>query len=323
MIKRAFSAAVAASFLVAALSSSAAYAQFPQIRIPGIPTQEQQQAQQNATEDGDKSMGQMLQAREERLARQRRNSTIIGTIIGFAGAAACGAFRSDVSSERQALCAAAGALLGYGGYLLSNRIQQSLNASQQRQLLVAASDSLRTGEPAALEFPDSTATATVTPQGTPTTRDANVDIFYDSARVASPLQPITVIAQPVSWNRRLDIRDTPAATGRSTGAIPANSVFYISGQTPANENWYMVSQRVQDGDVTAFMVVGYVNMSEVRPAAEEQLTVQQIPETLAEGQVQATLRCQEMAYQVRDERGRTIDDTSSQCLGPEGTLLSA
>ncbi len=319
MIKRALITAFSAAFFITSLPSTA-YAQFRIPQIPGIPTTTQQS--QNATQDGPKSMGVMLQEREQRLQEANRRSSFIGVVVGLAGALACGAFRSDVSEERRALCAAAGALLGYGSYLLSNEIQRRLRAGDQRRMLVAASESLRTGEPAQLDFPESSATGSVTPAGTPTTREASVDIFYDSARVTN-LEPISVVAQPVSWNRRLDIRDTPATSGRSTGTIAANSVFYISGRTAAAENWYMVSQRVRDGDAEAFMVVGYINMSEVRPAAEDQLTVEPIPATLTEGRVQATMQCDALLFQVRDERGRTVDDTSTRCRGPEGTLLSA
>lgn len=319
MLKRALAASLSAAIIVAALASSVAHAQFRIPTIPGIPAPA---PQQNATPDGPKTMGTMLQEREQRLQQANRRSSIIGTIAGLAGAAACGAFRTDVSEQQRVLCAAAGALLGYGSYLLSNEIQRRLHAGDQRRLLQAASESLRTGEPTQLDFPDSSATGSVTPAGTPTTREAAVDVFYDSARVTN-LEAISVVAQPVSWNRRLDIRDTPTTSGRSTGAIAPNSVFYISGRTAASENWYMVSQRVRDGDSEAFMVVGYINMDEVRPAAEADLTVEPVPATLAEGRVQATMQCDALTFQVRDERGRTVDDTSTRCRGPEGTLLSA
>ncbi len=317
MLKRACILALATVVIVTQLSPGIAYAQLGDFRIPGIPTQQNQQV----TPVGDKSMGQLLQEREQRLAQQHRRSSIFGTIVTIVGAAACGAFRNDVSAERQVMCAAAGALLGYGTYLLSNAIQQQLEANDQRRMLQAASASLRTGEPSVLDFPESSATGSVTPAGNRTTREASVDVFYDSARVTN-LSNISVVAQPVSWNRRLDVRDAPAASGRSTGVIEPNSVFYLSGRV-GEEDWYMVSQRVRDGTVEGYVVVGYVNLTEVRPAPPEQLLVEQAPATIRAGTVLAVMQCDELAFQVRDERGRTVDDTSTRCLGPEGTLLSA
>ncbi|MEW6254299.1 MAG: hypothetical protein AB1716_26910, partial [Planctomycetota bacterium] len=125
------------------------------------------------TAQGQKTLSQMLSEREQRAAqsRQSNGSKIFGAVVGLGVAYACGAFNQQQTAQQRQLCALGATVAGYGAYLLGKEITKNLQAKDQKKVLAAASESLRTGEPAALELPDSRAQASVTPPSTIVTKE--------------------------------------------------------------------------------------------------------------------------------------------------------
>lgn len=283
-------------------------------------------AQADGAETGSPSLSQMLAERSneqvERARKTKKTGTTISAFAGLGAALACGAGRSSASNMRKLLCTAAGAAVAYTGILLTNAIAKKLVEKDQKKVLAAASQSLRSGEPQQLVLPDSSASASVAGSGQPVFREATVNIFYDTVRVAD-VGKIRVVAEPhVVTRANTILRDTPSAKGKVSGKLAANQPLYVSGQV-ADSNWYLVSERVVEGQESAMMAVGYVEAGQLkRSAPDAVLPGRAPPTTIARRDVVAVLKCDKLGFVVRDAKGKETNSTSELCLGPEGTPIS-
>lgn len=281
---------------------------------------------------GGKSLSEMIverdSAREETAKKGKKIGlgTVLSVVVGAGTALACGAFDNKNSDTKQALCTVAGLAAGYLTSLLGKAISKKLKEKDQKKLLTAASESLRTGEPKSLDLPDSGVVATVTPKSTPVQKEMSVDIFYDTARLAD-LNKIRVIAEPyMATNKSAVLRSTPASDGKVVGKLAANQPLYVSGQVEGSD-YYLVSERVIDRDdpeVTTMMAVGYIDSKAVSPAkAEVALPGKFAPTSIDRKPVLAVMTCNKHAFELRDEAGKLTKGDSFLCRGPEGTPISA
>ncbi len=277
--------------------------------------------------DEGRSLSEMIADRNreqaEKAKKVKKTGGIIGAIGGIGTALLCGAGKSGASTTTKLLCTAAGAAVAYTAVLISDAIAKKLVEKDQKKVLAAASQSLRTGEPQQLTLPDSSASASVAGSGQPVFREATVNIFYDTVRVAD-VNKIKVIAEPyVVTKANTILRDAPSASGKVSGKLAANQPLYVSGQVD-NSDWYLVSERVVEGDDSAMMAVGYVESKQLKPAAPNaELPGKAPPSTIARKDVLAVLKCDKIGFAVRDSKGKQTNSTSELCLGPEGTPISA
>jgi hypothetical protein len=98
--------------------------------------------------------------------------------------------------------------------------------------------------------------------------------------------------------------------------------MYVAGQVDG-QPWYLVSEKVVEGENSAMMAVGYVHADQLKPAAANAgLIGRAPPSTVADGRVTAILKCDQIDMNVRDEKGKTTTGTSLLCLGPQGDPIS-
>lgn len=277
--------------------------------------------------DQGKSLSDMIADRNREQTEKAKNVKKTGGILGAIGGIGtfflCGGGKKGASDTTKLLCTAAGAAVAYTAVLISNSIAKKLVEKDQKKVLAAAGQSLRTGEPQQLTLPDSSASASVAGSGQPVFREATVNIFYDTVRVAD-LSKIKVIAEPyVVTKANTLVRNLPSTTGKVSGKLAANTPLYVSGQVD-NSNWYLVSERVVEGEESAMMAVGYVDSKLLKPAAASAvLPGKAPPPTIARKDVLAVLKCDKIGFAVRDAKGKQTNSTSELCLGPEGTPISA
>lgn len=267
------------------------------------------------------SLRQIVSAREQRLAQQQK--TKAKPILGVASVVLGGLAANECQKRGGGdLCGVLGVAVVYGSYMLGDKIGKMLKEGDQRKVLAAASDSLRTGEPTTLALPGSSATAEIVPVGNPVTKEADVDVFYDSASVQS-LTDIDVIAEPYMAKKAVDMRGAPSTTAPVVRRLNPNAPIFVAGRVDSKP-WYMISQKIVDGDTSAMMIVGYVSAEQLTPAPKAPtLAGGPMPSTLAEGKLKASLKCDEIDMTVRNEKGETAKSKSVKCRGPEGQLLSA
>lgn len=289
-------------------------------------------AMANETATGSKSLSEMITERDSARAETAKKGkklglgNVLGVVVGAGTALACGAFDKNNSNNKQALCALAGVAAGYVSSLLGKAISAKLKEKDQKKLLAAAGDSLRTGEPKSLDLPDSGVVATVTPKSAPVQKEMSVDIFYDTARLAD-LNKIRVIAEPyMATNKSAVLRSMPASDGKVVGKLSANQLLYVSGQVEGSD-YYLVSERVIDKDdpeISTMMAVGYIDSKAVSPAkAEATLPGKLAPASIDRKPVLAVMTCNKHAFELRDEEGKRTKGDSFLCRGPEGTSISA
>lgn len=268
--------------------------------------QREQQAQESATK---KKKGGIL-------------GDILEVVVGVGSAALCGAFDQNNSQAKKTGCLALGVVAGFGVSELNKAITKRINEKEQAELLAAAGDTLSDGKPRTLAFPESGASASVAPTGTLVFEDAKVTMFYDSAALSSR-ERVEVIAQPYVTPKKVNLRGGPSTSAKVVRTLQANSAVHVVGKVP-DQDWYMVSERVTDGENEALMVVGYVSSDMVQPTDDKfVLPAQKAPETVSSAEFDVALRCNEITYQLRDSKGKLVSDKSKNCIGPEGQLMSA
>lgn len=280
-------------------------------------------AQQEAR-GGEKKLSEMIAERDKSHAdRGKKTANTVGIVAGIGAALLCGAADNKNSGTKKGLCALAGVAVYYATSMLGKAIAKKLVEKDQQKVLAAASQSLRTGEPKTLELPDSTATASVTPSGQPVKREATVDIFYDTERLAA-LSKIEVIAQPyVITKGKTALRTQPDDKAKIVGTFAANHPLYVTGQVIGTP-WYMVSERVSEGEESAMMAIGYVDSRQLKAAAQTTtLPGQQLPTTIQKGELTAIMKCDRVTFQVVDAKGKPAKQDSVLCIGPEGQSIPA
>ncbi|GGB71840.1 SH3 domain-containing protein [Blastomonas aquatica] len=259
-------------------------------------------------------------------APQKKKGGILGdvltVVVGVGSAALCGAFDRNNGQTQRTACLALGAVAGLGVAELNKSISKRINEKEQAELLSAAGDSLSDGKPRSLAFAETGASASVTPTGTLVFEDAKVTMFYDSVALQSR-ERVEVIAQPYLTTSKVNVRGGPSTSAKVVRTFQPNSAVHVVGKVP-NEEWYMVSERVTDGENQALMVVGYVSADMVEPADDNfVLPALKAPETVSSAEFDVALRCNEITYQLRDSKGKLVSDKSKNCIGPEGQLMSA
>lgn len=275
------------------------------------------------------SLSTLIEEREKRAeeeSKSRKKPGIfakISAVLATVGVAkVCDSVVGNGSRVGQIGCIVAGGLAGYGVLELDKSIRKRLDEKEQTKLLAAAGDSLSDGQPRSLSFPDSGASASVTPVGTLTFEDSKSFMFYDSLTLASR-ERVEVIAQPYLTTSNANLRGSPDTSGKPVKTLAANTPLHVVGKVP-NQDWYMVSQRVSEGENEALMVVGYMSSDLLTPADDDfVIPAMPAPATVQEAEFDVALRCNELTFQVRDAKGKLVDDTSKSCIGPEGQLVSA
>lgn len=279
--------------------------------------------QQNG-QAGDAKLADMIAQRDQAHAdRGKKTANTVGIVAGIGAALLCGAADKKNSDAKKGLCALAGVAVYYATSMLGKAIAKKLVEKDQQKVLVAASDSLRTGEPKTLALPDSTATASVTPSGQAVNREATVDIFYDTVRLAN-LSKVEVIAQPyVITKAKTALRAQPDDKSKIVGTFGANHPLYVTGQVVGTP-WYMVSERVTEGPDSAMMAIGYIDSRQLKAAAQETtLPGHALPATIQKGELTAILKCDRVTFQVVDAKGKPTKQDSVLCIGPEGQSIPA
>lgn len=285
-----------------------------------------------AQENSGQSLSELIKAREEKAqsqAQQPKKRGLGGIIAdalpfvaGIGTSLFCGGFDRNNSTTERAGCIALGALVGYGAYELKKSIRKKINDKEQAELLVAAGDSLADGQPRSLAFPESNATGSVATAGEVFFKDTKADMFFDSLTLASR-ERVQVIAQPYLTTGNANLRSMPTTDGSPVKTFASDTPLHVVGQVP-DQDWYMVSQLVSEGDDEALMVVGYMSASLLKPAPDDlRLTPLPAPKSVQIGEFDVALRCDEVVFQVRDEKGKLGEEKASNCIGPEGQLVSA
>lgn len=287
-------------------------------------TQSQTQAQTNQ-EPRRQSLSEAIADRQQLQARKTpgKTSGILGAITGIGVAALCGGFRQGATQQQRGGCALAGAFAGLAVSALGNSIAKSLQERDQQALLVTASESLRTGEPKTIELPGSNSSASVAAANKVEYREREVLVYYDSVRIAE-LNTFRSIGLPHRATAAARIFNRPDSKSRVTGRVARNGVVHVAGVTN-DPDWYIVSQRITEGDNTGLMVVGYMPKSQLAEMPREtELPASPVPATAMSRNMIALLRCDEIQMSVRNNAtGKLSKGKSEQCYGPEGEMYSA
>ncbi|MGB3471483.1 MAG: SH3 domain-containing protein [Erythrobacter sp.] len=281
-----------------------------------------------ATAQEGSSLSTLIEERERRAEEGKAKKSggllaKIGAVLATVGVAkVCNSVVGNSSQVGQVGCIVAGGLAGYGVLELDKKIHKRLQEKERAQLLAAAGDSLSDGQPRSLSFPDSGASASVTPVGELTFEDSKSFMFYDSLTLASR-ERVEVIAQPYLTTTNSNLRGSPDTSEKPVKTLAANTPLHVVGKIP-DQDWYMVSQRVSEGENDALMVVGYMSSDVLVPADDDFIIpAMPAPATVQEAEFDVALRCNKLTFQVRDAKGKLVDDTSKSCIGPEGQLVSA
>lgn len=274
------------------------------------------------------SLSRNIEEREKREQERpkKKKGGLFGKIAtaasGVGTAALCGAFKKGASNTKKAGCAALGVAVGFGVSQLGKSIRKRTNEKEQAELLDAAGDTLADGQPRSLMFPETGTTGSVTPTGKVVYQDAKIFMFYDSVALKSR-EKIEVIAQPYLTNRSANLRGSPNTSGKPIRTLAADTPLHVVGRVPG-QDWYMVSQKVSEGEYEALMVSGYISSQLLTPAGVDyELPVLPAPESVSEIEFDVALRCDELTFAVQDVKGKRGNDTSKNCLGPEGKIYSA
>lgn len=281
-----------------------------------------------ATAQEGSNLSTMIEERERRAEEGKKKKpgglfAKIGAVLASVGIAkVCESVVGNSSKVGRVGCIVAGGLAGYGVLELDKKIHKRLQEKERAELLAAAGNSLSDGQPRSLSFPDSGASASVTPVGVLTFEDSKSFMFYDSLTLASR-ERIEVIAQPYLTTTNANLRGSPNTAGKPVKTLAANTPLHVVGKIP-DDDWYMVSQRVFEGENEALMVVGYMASDLLAPADDAfVIPAMPAPATVQEAEFEVAVRCNELTFQVRDAKGKLVDDTSKSCIGPEGQLVSA
>lgn len=271
------------------------------------------------------TLSEMIADRQQLQARKTpgKTSGILGAIAGIGVAALCGGFKQGASQQQRGGCVLAGAFAGLAVSALGNSIAKSLQERDQKALLVTASESLRTGEPKTIELPGSNSSATVATANKVEYREREVLVYYDSVRIAE-LNTFRSIGLPHRATAAARIYDRPDNKARVTGRVAKEGMVHVAGVTN-NPDWYIVSQRISEGDNTGLMVVGYMPKSALAEMPREtELPSSPVPATAMSRNMVALLRCDEIQMSVRNNAtGKLSKGKSQQCYGPEGEMYSA
>jgi len=244
-------------------------------------------------------------------------------VVGLLGASACKQKRG--SHDKLALCAMGTLVAVEMTRQLGTKIANGLREYEQRQVLVAASDSLKTGEPNVVDLPDSGNSVAITPTGSDALRQLKVELLIDQGGVADvPLVRVLAETQDVRGAQKL--LNSPGSKGSHVGSLRAGETVHAIGKVDGAD-WVLVSRWVNSDGQVRPVGTGYVSATALQPSAKKDFPansdlIQSNP-GMKLVTVNAIVKCQSLNFKKKDAKGNVVTDTSMLCIGPDGNTISA
>lgn len=240
-------------------------------------------------------------------------------VAGILGLAVC--TKSNNKANRLGMCAIGAVLAAEMTRQLGTRIADGLRESEQRQVLAAAADSLKTGEPNTVELPESGQQVVVGPSGAEALRDVRVELVVDQT---VDVPKIRVLGEAQESRGSLKVRSGPAASAHSVGTLRSGETVHAIGQVG---NATLVSRWAMENGAPRPVGTGYVDTSGLAPSTKKDFPGESdlmkntpVTKTIT---VDAVLKCRSLDFKKRDASGNTVQDKSYLCIGPDGSTRSA
>lgn len=246
-------------------------------------------------------------------------------LVGAIGLGVCMNNKNAKGADRRALCVLGATLAAEATRQLGNRIADGLREEEQRQVLVAAAESLKTGEPQVVELPDSSTSVDVAPVGKVSIVETKFDLLIDSAAIREvPL--IHVMGQTQEVRGAQKLYSSPGSTSATVGSLRSGEVVHAIGRADSSE-MVLVSRWVNGADGMLMpMGTGYVNAASLKPSGNKGYpSDNDVAKTAKQTKtvtVTAMMRCQQLAFKKQDSQGQQVDDVSYLCVAPDGQTRS-
>jgi hypothetical protein len=246
----------------------------------------------------------------------------LGDVIGMVGIGVC---TQKAKGANRGWCALGAVAAAEMTKQLGSKIADGLRENEQRKVLVAAADSLKTGEPSVVDLPESGTSVTVGPVGKETMKQVKIELLIDSVAVRDvPL--MHVLGQTHEARGAQKLRNGPAANAASVGSLRAGETVHVIGAVEGGDS-VLVSRWVTADGMAKPVGTGFVLASALQPSANKNFPadsdVVKSPPQMKAITVDAILKCQKLDFKKKDSAGNRVEDTSYLCVGPDGTTRSA
>ncbi len=247
----------------------------------------------------------------------------IGNTLGLAACASQSRKKLATSGMARLVCTMAPGLVAEMSRQLGSKISDHMRVEDQRQVLVAAAESLKTGEPSVVDLPDSS--VSIDPVGPGSTREMNVELVVNASAI-SELPHLRVLGKTQEVRGAYSLRSTPQGTGPTVGSVRSGETVHVIGQVDGSDSM-LVSRWITEDGVPRPMGTGFLPTSALKPSSKKDFptdadVLQTAPQT-RRITVLATLQCQKLDFQKKDASGNRVQDSSYLCIGPDGGTTSA
>jgi hypothetical protein len=248
-------------------------------------------------------------------------------LVGIIGLTLCAkdAKGAQADQKRGALCAVGALAAMELTRFLGNKISDGLKESEQREVLAAASKSLKTGEPAVVELPESGTTVSVASRGKATTKEVSFNLLADPALVKE-IPKLAVVGEPRDVSKGSKVYAGPGEKWDSVGSLKSGETVHALGKADGS-GWILVSRWMSSDPFAVPIATGYVSEKSLKATVKKDFPGEKdlIPKvgTAQTMSVSAVLTCKSMDFEKTDAQGNKVKDTSLLCTGPDGTPVSA
>jgi len=252
-------------------------------------------------------------------------SKIAGVTVGV------GCARSVESrAAAQLLCGIAGLAAKQFVNAVGEDIAAEIAEEEQREVLVATNDALKSGEPRVLKLPKSNGTLKITPKQSKQRREVQVAILVNASNVNSLGDRYVVAGSAFPARTRVNVRSGPGTNFGVVGSLDAGSLVHVFGETESKE-WLLVGFSVNGDWGPEPMATGFVSAQFINRAASagddaeaDLLGGGQMPSQAELTEVTWLLECDDTDFDYQKEGAtEVVKETSTMCVGPTGESISA
>jgi uncharacterized protein YcfJ len=274
------------------------------------------------------------EAIERRVPNQQKQQNApnptVDQVTGLVGLTAVGVCSKQVGQdqEKQLVCMAGGLALAGVTKLIGNKISAGLKERDQREILTAASDSLRTGEPTTVTLPESGSVVRITSSPDAEQKSIRYAIQIDSAAVNADLPTLHVIGGTYRANQSAGLSNSAADKAKSVGTVNKDEDIHVFGKAGDSDKLLVARWVMAEGDLYPKpMAIGYASPERLTAVEKDQGTAQEniktAPETRKSVEVNFIVTCRDQEMERSDPDGKVIEDKFRRCNGPDGIPLGS
>ncbi len=270
----------------------------------------------------------LLDTNEDPEKKEAERNSIVGygsALFGIGAGALCATTIGKKHGRiGMGLCALGGLASQQLANIIGRKITQGLKEDEQREVLVAVTESLKSNQPVTIELPDSDTTIEVMPSQNQHTKSITIPIYIDSLLVTSDIPTLNILGDPYRVKRDSFIYESATSQSSET-RISKNEDIHVFGKIN-NPKRMLVGRWVLSNDVgyAVPMGIGFVEEDQLQQAEYEvdESSIKEEPNTFKIVNIKAIVTCQEIDMKRTDNDGKIIEDTAVRCLGPDGLPIN-